>query len=653
MMNKLQSFKNELLMAFKIRSMEMMLLKLYAEGFIDGTVHTCIGQELIGIFVAKNLNEEDFVFSNHRGHGHFVSLNKKFYELIAEVLSKKDGVCGGIGGSQHLISKNFLSNGIQGGLMPVAAGLAFANKEKNAISVIYIGDGTLGQGLVYETLNLASLWEAPLLVIIENNGIAQSNPTTNSIAGNICDRINSFDLEFRHCNVWDLESLDNIIIDATQYVRVNKKPCVVQIDCARLMAHSKGDDNRNPEEVEALKKRDLVNLAIESGLITKKEIDAIDMEIEEIAQRALKSETLVNATKFHPILNLPEKLLPFINPENLQTGADKINNALNYFLGQFTSAILIGEDIEDLPNGTHLNYGGAFKITKGLSSKYKERVKNTPISESAITGFALGYSLSLKPSIVEIMFGDFVTLCADQLIQNASKFKYMFGCNLDIPFILRTPMGGRRGYGPTHSQSIEKIFLGWPGLDIVALNIFSDVREIYQSICSANVRNPHVIIENKVLYLNKAVEMPYGYCHMISKNSIPTHVIKPINNKSALLVFCYGSTLTFCIELAKKLFLDHEIQIEIVCPEKISPLNMNQIIDSIKNKKGFIGIEEGSRVGSISSLVISELSQIGVLPNFCRLYSNDSIIPASRNAEESLMPSIDKIIDEIINEEFF
>src|SRR5215218_10097565 len=153
--------------ALTIRKVEEKFLELFSQGKLNGTVHTCVGQEFSAIAFAGQLKRKDFVFSNHRCHGHYISFTKDVRGLLAELMGKKSGVCGGIGSSQHLCNKNFHSNGLQGGIVPVAAGYALANKirKNDAIGLVYIGDGTLGEGVLYETMNIISKWEIPLLIV--------------------------------------------------------------------------------------------------------------------------------------------------------------------------------------------------------------------------------------------------------------------------------------------------------------------------------------------------------------------------------------------------------------------------------------------------------------------------------------------------------
>ena len=191
--------------ALLIRAVEQRLLRLFSEGKLFGTVHTCIGQEWSAIAIADCLREGDLIFSNHRCHGHYLARTDDVEGLIAEVMGKKSGMCGGRGGSQHICSKGFFSNGIQGGIVPVASGLAFAQKlqGKGNLTVVFVGDGTLGEGVLYESLNIAAKWELPLLVVLENNSYAQSTPSAQTLAGNIVARAAAFGIETGLANTWN------------------------------------------------------------------------------------------------------------------------------------------------------------------------------------------------------------------------------------------------------------------------------------------------------------------------------------------------------------------------------------------------------------------------------------------------------------------
>ena len=441
--------------AMTIRAVEQKLLDLFAEGKLVGTVHTCIGQEFTGVAVCDALRPGDLIYSNHRCHGHFLARTDDVSGLLAEVMGKPSGVCGGRGGSQHLCSKGFFSNGIQGGIVPVAAGLAMTLKLRKPgyISVVFIGDGTLGEGVIYETMNIASKWDLPLLIVLENNLYAQSTSQTQTLAGDICGRAAAFGIETTHSSTAEPLQLFEVAKRCVDQVRTKGRPHFLCIDTARLMAHSKGDDNRDKREVEQYWAKDPIR-----NFETKHPDEARQIQ-DEVKQRIDAVLAELETEIPTPIVTGEEAVI--LSPCQWQPSTDESDERIVSLLYSCFQRnlkadprlVMIGEDIEGA-------YGGAFKVTKTLSHEFPGRVRNTPISEAAIVGLGNGIALGGMLPVVEIMFGDFLTLCADQIINHAAKFRFMYNDQVTVPLIIRTPMGGKRGYGPTHSQSIEKHFLG-------------------------------------------------------------------------------------------------------------------------------------------------------------------------------------------------
>ena len=246
---------------FTIRRTEETLLELYSQGLLFGTVHTCIGQEPVALGVIGALDlERDVVWSNHRGHGHFLAYSDDVEGLIAEVMGRATGVCGGIGGSQHLHARNFYTNGVLGGTVACAVGAALAEKVRGegAIAVVFMGDGALGEGIVYESFNLAAVWELPVLFVLEHNGIAQTTPTELVHAGDIAARAAAFGIATGEVAADDIRTVRTTAAAAVQQVRRESRPYFLIAHTTRLMPHSKGDDTRTPDEIETLRARDPV-----------------------------------------------------------------------------------------------------------------------------------------------------------------------------------------------------------------------------------------------------------------------------------------------------------------------------------------------------------------------------------------------------------
>lgn len=638
--------KSQIREAILIRTVEESFLKLFSEGKLNGTVHTSVGQELSAVAFAGQLNNDDFVFSNHRCHGHYISFTKDYYGLIAELLGKKNGVCGGIGSSQHLQNGNFYSNGIQGGIVPIAAGMALANKLENndKIGIVFIGDGTLGEGVVYETLNLISLWQLPLLVVCENNFYAQSTSSADNIAGDILKRAEAFGIKTFKSETWDE---DKILIDSKNsidYVRKTKKPVFHLVDTYRLNAHSKGDDNRDVDEINRYREKDFIyrfkmnnpelygEITTDLDNVVKEAIDDILLKDELTLEEYYLNNADLSFTKWDNVVATKERQVTLINRFFHDT------------LHENPKAIFIGEDVLS-------PYGGAFKVAKDLSSTYPNQVFTTPISEAGITGIANGLAISGFKPYLEIMFGDFMTLILDQIINHSSKFYHMYNHKVNCPLVVRTPMGGRRGYGPTHSQTLDRFLIGIDNVKVVALNTMIDPSIIYSQV-NKEV-NPVIVIENKVDYGKYVGDFDLPNFVAQYNNSIyPVIKISPILSKPNLTIVTYGGMLNEIISCLNNLFVDHEYIVEVITLTKINPIDYKEIIESLEITKRLVVVEEGSKIGGFSSEVISsvleiipfkiEVLKIGALP---------IPIPSVRSLEDEVIPGKNSI-NQIINNKF-
>ena len=275
-----------------IREFEKLLLSLFDQGLLHGTTHTAIGQELTPIAILNEISEEDTVVSNHRSHAHFISYSNKIDELFLELLGKKNGICGGKSGSQHIHYKNFISNGILGNLIPVSAGIALSNKinKKKNIVYIFLGDGAFGQGVLYETLNFCSLNKLRCVFIIENNFIAQTTPLEKNFAGSFKDRFNAFDINAEVLSTKDLMIFQENIKNIKDLVLENCQPFGIIVNTQRLAAHSKGDDTRDNDLIKKIHGEDFLT-QIEKKL-SKEFLNKTRKEILEFYQKMLDKNNI-------------------------------------------------------------------------------------------------------------------------------------------------------------------------------------------------------------------------------------------------------------------------------------------------------------------------------------------------------------------------
>lgn len=352
------------------------------------------------------------------------------------------------------------------------------------------------------------------------------------------------------------------------------------------------------------------------------------------------------------------------------TVLDSLNSGLRRALQEDPRVLLLGEDLLD-------PYGGAFKVTRGLSTAFPERVLATPISEAGMVGLASGMALRGLRPVVEIMFGDFTTLIADQLINHAAKFAWMFNGSASVPLVVRAPMGGRRGYGPTHSQTLEKLFLGAPGLRVLAPAAFGpDAPGELLSQAILHGDGPTLFVENKLQYLVELMDgtresgewtvdreqgagnpsplhpSPKGRGEGVREISTPCYTLSLKGAPPAgLTLAAYGYMAELAREAAVRLAYEHEIFCEVVVPTQLAPMELAPVLDSTRRTRRLLAVEEGTRAlgwgAEVLAAAAEALSADGELPLRAarRVAARDLPIPASGALEGAVLPGVDAIVE--------
>jgi len=274
---------------YRIRRFEETVLEEFKRGVFSGTTHTSLGQEADAVGVISSLQRDDIIVTNHRCHGHFLAYGGDMHVLFAEMMGRATGVCGGRGGSQHIHWRNLYSNGVQGGIVPIATGMALAEKRKHSdvIVTVFIGDGTFGEGIIYEAFNMAQLWAVPLLVVVENNHIAQTTPTSLTLVGNLADRICAFTIPVTELDTSDVNEIRLAAGEAVNSVHETQKPYALILNTARFGPHSKGDDTRSDEELQQLQaSRDPLKTLAQR--LEPERVTAIRAEVEQEVRQAFE-----------------------------------------------------------------------------------------------------------------------------------------------------------------------------------------------------------------------------------------------------------------------------------------------------------------------------------------------------------------------------
>lgn len=642
--------KDSYLLAYKIRKVEQSLLDLFGKGLVGGTIHTCVGQEFSGISLAPHLSSGDVVVSNHRCHGHYLAIYQDFEGLIAEILGKPHGVNQGFGGSQHIHRDGFYSSGIQGGMVPTAAGVALSNKiaKNKNIAISFIGDGTLGQGVIYETLNFISKHNLPHLIVVENNFYSQSTSQHETLSGTIEGRARAFGVDYFCASTNEPELLIEKMGMAVSFVRNNSRPALVEVQTYRLNPHSKGDDQRDPKEIEDAKEKDSLNVFLKTTTTeVLNEIKEFNLYVDNVINKALETpdSIQIELDNSHKNQTSEKKLVPV---ENQTTQLKEINKAFHQIFTANPEALFLGEDVKD-------PYGGAFKASKGLSTQFEGRVLNMPISEPSLVGISLGASTTGRLVLSEIMFGDFLALAFDQILNHASKMKRMFGKVVKAPLIIRTPMGGGRGYGATHSQCIEKHFLGIPDLDFFVFHPRVDAFKFYCNLAT-HVKHPAIVFEHKLLYSQDPYKkLPDLYELYESDETFPYSRLCSHEGSDITVVSFGAQGLT--LEPIMKTFTDEEVYLDVFYPLDLNSSHLiYEISESVKKTKKILFLEEGTPVHSLSDSLLSEISKriSSEVTFYSKIINSKPLpLPASTYLEKQVLPKskdIENAIWELFDE---
>jgi len=323
--------------------------------------------------------------------------------------------------------------------------------------------------------------------------------------------------------------------------------------------------------------------------------------------------------------------------------AQELNGALHAIFEERDDVYLLGEDLLD-------PYGGAFKVSAGLSTRWPDRVLPTPISEASIFGIAAGFALRGYRPIVEVMFGDFVTLGFDQIVNGIAKFREMFDEQATVPLVVRTPMGGRRGYGPTHSQSLEKLLLGVPGIAVVAPSECHDLRALLVEAVADD--EPVFFIENKLMYGRPNRRPESGFVDEFrcveSDGRYPALTFSGNSFAGAdATVVTYGGMLPVALDAARELILEHEVFTEVVALGQLLPLDLDPVLESVARTGSLVTLEEGTLTAGVGAEIVARVQAEAwddLHGPVRRVAASDGIVPAARRLEDEMLPGVDDVV---------
>ena len=619
------------------RMIEEKMLILLRQGKISKWF-SGIGQEAIAVGATMALEEDEIIFPMHRNLGVFTTRKIPLERLFAQWQGKMLGFTKGRDRSFHFGTLEYATVGMISHLGPqlsLASGVALAHKlrEEKKISLAFTGEGGTSEGEFHEALNVAAVWQLPVIFIIENNGYGLSTPVSEQYrCTHLADRGKGYGITSYRIDGNNILEVYQTIAKVAKKIRKKPEPILIECETFRLRGHEEASGTKYvPKELMAhWEERDpLINFEkylLDEKIINEDKINSWRSEIKENINRALEkannakypSPTEITEVKDLYATSVSESTESSPEKKELRF-IDSISEGLDEAMSLHDDLILMGQDIAD--------YGGVFKITEGFVEKYgKERVRNTPLCESAIVGIALGLSFKGIKSMVEMQFADFVTCGFNQIVNNLAKIHYRWGANADV--VIRMPCGGGVGAGPFHSQTNEAWFFKTPGLKIVYPSNVKDAKGLL--LAAFEDPNPVLFFEHKGLYRSHTQEVSVGY--------YTTEIGKAQTVKKGhdACIITYGMGVHWAQEAASI----SSASIEILDLRSLAPLDYEAIDNAVKKCNRVLILHEDSLLGGIGGEIAAYISEHlfeDLDAPVLRCASLDTPIPFHRGLEDQYM----------------
>ena len=563
-----------------IRGFEERVAALYRDGEVPGFVHLSTGQEASAVGACWALGPADVITSTHRGHGHCLAKGLDPAGMFAELMGKDQGTNRGRGGSMHIADPTlgiFGANGIVAAGLPIAAGAATAAQLRGdgGVTVAFFGDGAVAQGAFHEALNLAAVWKLPVVFFCENNGYAEFSPASTQHAASLEQRAAGYGIPYVGVDGNDVVAVATAMDDVVGAAREGRGPAVVEAATYRWHGHYEGDPERyrQPQELEEWRARDplLRNEALlRAAGVRDDQIKALesftsaslDGAVE--AARRLAEPLAATLTDF-VARPRPERAEPDPPAEDAPVfrTMDAIRSALEIELTEDERVFLAGVDV-----GAG---GNVFGLTRGLAEAFAGRVRDTPISETAVVGLGVGAAMAGMRPVVELMYLDFIGVCFDQLLNQAAKLPFMTGGGAEMALTVRTQFGAGRSSGSQHSQSLEALLAHIPGLTVVMPSTPADTYGLLRA--SIQDPNPVVFIENRLLYGMKGPQPPPDYVLPIGRAAV-------VRAGTDLTVVSVSRMVHEALAAAASVEAEG-ISVEVIDLRTVAPLDMATILESV------------------------------------------------------------------------
>lgn len=620
------------------RLIEEKMLKQLRQGVISKWF-SGIGQEAISVGCARALVESEYIFTMHRNLGVFTSREVPLPRLFAQWQGKPGGFTKGRDRSFHFGSQEHKIVGMISHLGPqlsLAAGVALRHKllGEKKVSLAFTGDGGTSEGDFHEALNIAAVWQLPVIFVIENNGYGLSTPVSEQYAcTKLSDRGPGYGMRSLTIDGNNILEVYDTVSKLARELRKNPEPVLIECETFRVRGHEEASGVKYvPEEqITAWQQRDPVtrfgDYLIEQNLLTKARQKTLEKRIKQEIVDGLKAADQLPSTMGDPERELADLFAPVPNfaPAAAPTTTkeirfiDAITDGLRQGMRRHEDLVLMGQDIAD--------YGGVFKITDGFLTEFGAgRVRNTPLCESGVLGVGLGLSIAGGKAMVEMQFGDFVTCGFNQIVNNLAKLHYRWGQNADVT--VRLPIGGGVGAGPFHSQTMEAWFTSVPGLKIAYPSSPADAKGLLMSALADP--NPVLFFEHKALYRSLTAPVPVG------DHFVEIGKARVVKTGSRATIITYGMGVRWAENAAA------DFDVEILDLRSLAPLDYDAIRKSVAKTSRALVLHEANLTGGFGGELaawIGEHCFEQLDAPVCRLAAMDTPVPFAAALEADYLPA--------------
>ena len=632
-----------------VRGFEERVAVLYRDGEVPGFVHLSIGQEATAVGACWPLETADVVTSTHRGHGHCLAKGLAPLDMFAELMAKDEGTNRGRGGSMHVADPKlgvFGANGIVAAGLPIAVGAATAAQLRadGTVTVAFFGDGAVAQGAFHEAVNLAAVWQLPVVFCCENNGYAEFSPASTQHVATLEQRAAGYGVEYVAVDGNDVVATVVAMRDVVARVRAGTGPVIVEASTYRRHGHYEGDPERyrTQDEVRAWDERDplvlharrLRDAGVDDEMIGKLE-SSVARELDDAvdAARRLTAPPVTSLADFvvraRPVVPEPQPLQP--DAPEFRT-MDAVRTALEAELAADDRVFVAGIDV-----GAG---GNVFGLTRGLRDRFGDRVRDTPISETAVMGLGVGAAMAGMHPVVELMYLDFVGVCLDQLLNQAAKLPFMTGGAAEMALTVRTQFGAGRSSGSQHSQSLEALLAHIPGLTVVMPSTPADTYGLLRA--AIQDPNPVVFIENRLLYGKKGPQPPVDHIVPIGRSIV-------VRSGSDVTVVSVSRMVHEALAAAETL-AGEGISVEVIDLRTIAPLDMAPILESVHRTSRLLVAHEAVVPFGIGAEIAATVAREGFWDLDApieRLGAAATPPPYAPDLERAWLPDRDDIADAI------